>query len=261
MTWNSLHIETDPRDVVRVTLNMPDKRNVLSAEMIGELSEMARTIGRDRQTRAIILAGAGSIFCAGGDLTWMQAQIGADRAQRMAAARALAEMLLALNTMEAPLIGRVQGGAFGGGIGMACVCDVVLAESGATFCFSETRLGLIPATIGPYVIARIGEGHARRVFMSARVFGAAEAGLLGLVSRVVPAEDLDAAVEAEVAPYLGAAPGAVAAAKRLVRTLGPRIDADIIEATIRQLADIWEQPEAAHGINSFLERVSPDWAK
>ncbi len=259
MIWNSLHITSDPRGIVRVTLNRPDKRNVLSAEMIAELTEMARTIGRDAKTRAIILAGAGSIFCAGGDLNWMKAQIAADRAQRMREARKLAEMLYALNTLPVPLIGRVQGGAFGGGVGMACVCDVALAETGAKFCFSETRLGIIPATIAPYVSARMGEGNLRRVFMSARVFDATEAERLGIVSRVVANEDLDAAVEAEVVPYLQVAPGAVAAAKQLARDLGSRIDADIIDGTIRRLADTWETPEAAHGVAAFLDKRHPNW--
>ena len=260
MIWNSLHISADPQGVVRVTLNTPDKRNVLSAEMIAELTEMARTIGQDAKTRAIILAGAGSIFCAGGDLNWMKTQMAADRAQRMQEARKLAEMLYALNTLPVPLIGRIQGGAFGGGVGMACVCDVTLAEVGAKFCFSETRLGIIPATIAPYVSARMGEGNLRRVFMSARVFDATEAAGLGIVSRVIAADDLDAAVEAEVAPYLHVAPGAVAAAKQLARARGPRIDGDVIDDTIRRLADAWETPEAAQGITAFLDKRNPNWS-
>ena len=259
MIWNSLHISADPQGVVRVTLNTPDKRNVLSAEMIAELTEMARTIGQDAKTRVIVLAGAGSIFCAGGDLNWMKAQMTADRAQRMREARKLAEMLNALNTLPVPLIGRIQGGAFGGGVGLACVCDVTLAEVGAKFCFSETRLGIIPATIAPYVSARMGEGNLRRVFMSARVFDTTEAAGLGIVSRVVAADDLDAAVDAEGTPSLHGAPGAVAATKQLARALGPRIDADVIDDTIRRLADAWETPEAAQGITAFLDKRNPNW--
>ena len=260
MSWETLDIRTDPRGVVYVTLNRPDKRNVLSATMIRELTEMARTIGQDRKVRAIVLAGAGSTFCAGGDLTWMQAQMRADRAQRLHAARALAEMLFALNTTAAPLIGRLQGGAFGGGIGLACVCDVAIAAQTTRFCFSETRLGIIPATIAPYVLARMGEGHARRVFMSARVFDAREAVELGVVARSVADDALDAAVEAEVLPYLSVAPGAVAAAKRLARALGPRIDDTVIEDSIRQLADVWERDEAMHGVTAFLTKRDPGWS-
>jgi methylglutaconyl-CoA hydratase len=260
MSWKTLDVTTDARGVVGVRLNTPEKRNVLSALMITELTEMAATIGNDSRTRAVVLSGAGTVFCAGADLNWMKAQIDADRAQRMREARRLAEMLQALNTMRAPLIGCLHGGAFGGGIGMACVCDVTLADSATKFCFSETRLGIIPATIGPYVLARMGEGNARRVFMSARVFDAVEAERLGIVSRIVPADQLDTAVEAEVAPYMQVAPGAVAAAKKLARDLGPRIDEGVIDATIRTLADIWEGPEARHGIAAFLDKRPPDWS-
>lgn len=144
---------------------------------------------------------------------------------------------------------------------MACVCDVAIADEGAKFGLTETRLGIIPATIGPYVVARLGEGNARRVFMSARIFGAAETASLGVVARAVPTDDLDAAVEAEVAPYLSVAPGAVGAAKALARALGPRIDAQVIDDTIRQLADIWEGSEATDGIEAFFAKMPAPWAK
>lgn len=259
MTWQTLDVRRDPRGVVHVTLNTPDRRNVLSAAMIAELTEFARRMAEERGTRAVVLSGAGSTFCAGGDLAWMKAQIEADRPQRLVEARKLAEMLQALNTLPVPLIGRLHGGAFGGGVGMACVCDVAVAARGTKFCFSETRLGIIPATIGPYVLARMGEGRARRVFMSARVFEADEAETLGLVSRVVDAADLDAAIEAEVAPYLATAPGAVAAAKSLARSLGPRIDGGVIDDSITRLADIWEAGEARLGIQAFLDKRPPPW--
>jgi methylglutaconyl-CoA hydratase len=261
MSWKTLDVRTDERGVVEIRLNTPEKRNVLSALMIAELTEMAATIGNDVRTRAIVLSGAGTTFCAGADLNWMKTQIEADRPQRMREARKLAEMLYALNTIGAPLIGRLHGGAFGGGIGIACVCDVTLADSTTKFCFSETRLGITPATIGPYVLARMGEGNARRVFMSARIFDAVEAERLGIVSRAVAPDELDQAVEAEVAPYLQVAPGAVAAAKKLARDLGHTIDAHVIDDTIRRLADIWEGPEALHGIVAFLDKRSPDWVQ
>ncbi len=260
MRWQTLDIRTDRRGVVYLTLNSPERRNVLSAVMIAELTAFALDIGQNRAARAIVLSGAGSTFCAGGDLAWMQAQIEADRPQRLREARRLAEMLHALNTMSAPLIGRLHGGAFGGGIGMACVCDVAVAARGTKFCFAETRLGILPATIGPYVLARMGEGHARRVFMSGRVFDADEAERLGLVARVVDAADLDAAIEAEVTPYLATAPSAVAAAKQLARHLGPQIDAAVIDDSIRRLADIWESDEARIGIRAFLDKTRPPWA-
>ncbi|MBE2274903.1 MAG: crotonase/enoyl-CoA hydratase family protein [Rhodobacteraceae bacterium] len=257
--YETLLVERDARGIVRLTLNRPEKRNALSAEMIADLTDFARTTGASRTTRAVILSGAGEVFCAGGDLRWMQAQIQADRAGRMREARKLADMLNALNTMPAPLIGCAHGGAFGGGIGLLCVCDLALAAADTRFGLTETGLGLIPATIGPYVVARMGEGRARRVFMSSRIFGAAEAVDLGLIARACPAADLAAAAGAEALPYLSVAPGAVGAAKALARRLGPRIDDAVLDATIEALADIWECDEAREGIDAFLNKRPPAW--
>ncbi|MER8868142.1 crotonase/enoyl-CoA hydratase family protein [Mesorhizobium sp. M0751] len=259
-TYSTISVTRDERNVVRLDLNRPDKRNAMSGEMIAEITDFCRRLADTPDVRSVILSGAGNVFCAGGDLEWMKAQIAADRETRMREARTLARMLHALNTLPVPLIGRVQGGAFGGGVGLLCVCDVVVSDDGAKFGLTETRLGLIPATIGPYVIARLGEGMARRFFMSGRVFGAQEATAIGLTTRVVPPSELDAAVESEVIPYLSAAPGAVAAAKALARTLGPPIDDSVIDDTIRRLADIWEAREAMLGIEAFLTRRPAPWA-
>jgi methylglutaconyl-CoA hydratase len=168
-------------------------------------------------------------------------------------------MLRALDAMPKPLIGRVQGNAFGGGVGLLSVCDVAIGADQALMALTETRLGLIPATIGPYVVARMGAARARRVFMSGRRFDAAEAVQLGLLARAVPESDLDAAVEAEVVPYLDCAPGAVGQAKALVRALGPRIDEDTIAMTIAALTTCWEGAEAREGIGAFFERRKPKW--
>ena len=211
MSYNTLEVRIDERGVASVTLNLPERRNALSAAMIEDLTAAAHTLGGSKAVRAVVLSGAGKVFCAGGDLNWMTAQITADRATRIAEARKLALMLNALNEMPKPLIGRIHGAAMGGGIGLACVCDSVIADEATRFGLTETRLGLIPATIGPYVIARMGEGKARRVFMSARLFDAAEALDLGIIARRVSGAELDEAVEAEVVPYLSVAPGAVAA--------------------------------------------------
>ena len=259
MTYVTLTLDIDARGVAYVTLNRPTKRNALSAQMIVELTALAQKLGTDPYVRAVVLAGAGDIFCAGGDLGWMQAQIAADRPTRMAEARKLAMMLHALNEMPKPLIGRIQGAAMGGGVGMACVCDVAIAADDCRFGLTETRLGLIPATIGPYVIARIGEGAARQVFMSSRVFDAATATRLGIVAAACPLADLDAYVEAEVTPYLRVAPSAVAAAKRMARSLGAPITDTIIDQSIAALADIWEGEEAAEGIAAFLDKRKPVW--
>ena len=161
--------------------------------------------------------------------------------------------------MPKPLIGALQGNAFGGGVGMASVCDVAIGVDHLKMGLTETRLGIIPATIGPYVLARMGEGRARRVFMSARLFDAQEAVALGLLARAVPANDLAEAIEAEVVPYLSCAPGAVAAAKALARDLGPRIDAGTIAMTIEALKSRWETDEAAEGIGAFFDKRKAAW--
>ncbi|WP_138422862.1 crotonase/enoyl-CoA hydratase family protein [Maritimibacter alexandrii] len=257
--YETISITTDGRGVATLTLDRADKHNALSATMIRELTEAAQALGADDGVRVVVLTGAGKSFCAGGDLGWMRDQFAADPETRFIEARKLALMLKALNEMPKPLIGRVQGQAFGGGIGMCSVCDVAIAADHAKFGLTETRLGLIPATIGPYVLARIGEAMARRVFMNGRVFGAAEAQRLGIVAHAVPEGALDAAVEEEVVPYLTCAPGAVAAAKRLARRLGPPITDDIIDDTIRALVDCWEGAEAQEGIGAFFEKRKAEW--
>ena len=227
--------------------------------MIAELTEFAKVDACNDHLRAAVLSGNGDFFCAGGDLRWMMSQISADRETRVRESRKLAQMLQAINNMPIPLIGKVQGGAFGGGIGMICVCDVAVAHTETKFGLTETRLGLIPATIGPYVLARLGEGVARRVFMSARVFDAHEAVKFGLIAEACTMDDLDEWIEWQVKPYLSAAPKAVAAAKALAKDLGGRITEDMIEDSIQRLADIWEAPEAAQGIDAFFAKTEPRW--
>jgi len=254
-------IETDVQGVAKLTLNRPDKHNALSSEMIAELTEAAGCLGQDPTVRVVVLTGAGASFCAGGDLNWMKTQMTASPAARATEAKKIAMMLQALNTIPKPLIGRVQGNAFGGGVGMASVCDVAIGVTGAKFGLTETRLGLIPATIGPYVVARMGEAHARRVFMSSRLFDADEAVRLGVIAKAVTPDALDAAIAAEVAPYLNCAPGAVAAAKALTRRLGPTIDDATIAETIDALIARWESPEAEEGIAAFFDKRKPQWGK
>ena len=256
----TVRVSTDARGVATLTLARAEKHNALSAEMIAEIAAAARALGADASVRVVVLAAEGASFCAGGDLGWMRAQMAADAGTRAAEARKLAEMLRTLNELPKPLVGRVQGNAFGGGVGMVSVCDVAVGVDGLKMGLTETRLGLIPATIGPYVVARMGEARARRVFFSSRLFGAAEAVELGLLAKAVPEAELDAAVEAEVAPYLSCAPGAVAEAKALVRALGPRIDGAAIDMTIAALVRTWEGDEAPEGIAAFFEKRPPAWA-
>lgn len=257
--FETITIETDGRGVATLTLNRPEKHNAMSAQMLAELTAAAAQLGADSTVRVVVLAATGKTFCAGGDLAWMQAQRDMDPPTRSAEARKLATMLGALNTLPKPLIGAIQGNAFGGGVGMACVCDAAIAVESAKFAFTETRLGVIPATIGPYVLARMGEGRARRVFMSARVFDAQEAVDLGILSKNVAAGDLARAIEAEVVPYLSCAPGAVAAAKQLARELGPDISDAVVDHTIDALAARWETPEAEEGITAFFAKRKAQW--
>ncbi|MFK7868999.1 MAG: crotonase/enoyl-CoA hydratase family protein [Roseobacter sp.] len=259
--FETITLEVDARGVATLMLNRPDKHNAMSAQMLDELHAVAGQLAQDDKVRVVVLSGAGKSFCAGGDLGWMQDQMKMDASTRKAEARRLADTLGALNTLPKPLVGALQGNAFGGGVGLACICDVVIAADHAKFGLTETRLGLIPATIGPYVLARMGEGPARQVFMSARIFEAPEAARLGIVSRAVPASDLAAAVEAEVTPYLSCAPGAVAAAKRLARQLGPAITEAEIELSVDALAGQWESVEAAEGIAAFFEKRRAVWMR
>lgn len=257
--YQTIEIVTDDRGVATLTLVRVDKHNAMSAQMITELTEAAAQLSADDAVRVVVLAAQGKSFCAGGDLGWMQAQMAADSETRFREARKLAEMLGALNTLPKPVIGAVQGNAFGGGLGLMSVCDVAIGADHIKMGLTETRLGLIPATIGPYVVARMGEARARRVFMSARLFGAAEGIELGLLARIVPADDLAEAVEREVVPYLSCAPGAVASAKQLVRDLAPQIDDAAIDMTIRALVDRWETEEAAEGIGAFFDKRKARW--
>ena len=256
---DTIEIAVDARGVARLTLNRPDKHNAMNAAMIAELTEAAGRLGRDPAVRAVVLTGAGASFSAGGDLAWMRAQMKADAATRAREARSLAQMLGALDAMPKPLIGRVQGQAFGGGVGLISVCDVAVGVGGAKLGLTEVRLGLIPATIGPYVIARMGAARARAVFFSGRVFNAEEAVGLGLLARSVPFDALEEAIEAEVAPYLAAAPGAVAAGKRLVAELAPSVDEAQVARSIEALVSRWEAPESAEGIAAFFDKRRPSW--
>ncbi len=260
MMYETIRIDCDERGVAKLLLNRPEKHNAMSSAMIGDLTAAAERLGRDPAVRVVVLAGAGKSFSAGADLGWMRDQIAADGPARAREAKKLAMMLNTLNLFPKPLIGRIHGNAFGGGIGLMSVCDVAIGAAPARFALTETKLGLIPATIGPYVLARMGEAMARRVFMSARPFGAQEAVTLGLLARAVDPEDLDGAVEAEVVPYLVCAPGAVAEAKALARRLGPRIDETVIAATIDALVRRWESAEASEGIAAFFEGHEPSWA-
>ena len=259
MTSQTIHIATDERGVARLTLARPEKHNALSADMIDDLTAAIRDLGHDKAVRVVVLAGEGTSFCAGGDLGWMRAQFDATRAGRMVEARRPAMLFKALNELPKPLVARVHGNAFGGGIGILSVCDMVISAATARFGLTEVRLGIIPATISPYVVARIGEANARPLFLSGKIIDAWQAHAAGMLSRVVPEESLDEAIEAEVRHFLAASPQAAARAKALARSVGRPITDEMIDHVVEQLADAWETEEAKEGVAAFFERRQPSW--
>jgi len=259
MSYETIKIEIDERGVATLTLNQPDKHNALSPKMIAELTKAASELGSDNKVRVVILTGEGKSFCAGGDLGWMREQFSANRETRIEEAMKLARMLRDLNEFPKPVIGRIQGQAFGGGVGMMAVCDIAIGAEDAKFALTETRLGLIPATISPYVLARMGEGKARRVFMSGKRFDGQEAVDLDLLAKAVAADQLDEAIEAEIKPYLSTATGAVSRAKAYARSLGSVIDESAMLRSAQALADAWETPEAIEGVGAFFDKRKPNW--
>lgn len=259
--FQTLLLDVDARGVARLTLNRPDTHNALNATLIAEPRKAADWLAGEKGLRAVVLTGAGATFCAGGDLGWMQQNMKKTREQRVAESFELALMLRALNELPMPLIGRVNGPAYGGGVGMISVCDVSVAVDTGSYCLTEVRLGLIPANISPYVVARMGEANARRTFLTAKRMSAAEARRLGLVSEVVPTAELDAAVERELADLLQCAPGAVAATKKLVTYVDSHDLPTSMIYGADKLADAWETDEGREGIEAFFAKRSPAWRK
>ncbi|MEM9349346.1 MAG: crotonase/enoyl-CoA hydratase family protein [Pseudomonadota bacterium] len=253
-----IEVERDARGVMTLWLSREEVHNAMNAEMMDAIADLVSGLKPGGDVRVLVLAGRGKSFCAGGDLGWMRSQFEATADERTREGRRLADMLYALYALDIPVIGRIHGNAFGGGVGMASICDVAVGVRGRSLGLTETRLGLIPATIGPYVAAKMGP-KLKQVFMSARVFSAEEAVELGILGKAVDADDLDTAVEAEVAPYLSCAPGAVAEAKALARRLGPTIDDSLLATTILALTARWESEETAQGVGAFFAKEKPPW--
>ena len=253
-------IKVDDRAVGWMTLARSEKHNAMSASMMADIEEGARQLAGDLRVRVVVLQAQGRSFCAGGDLEWMRAQFGMDRQTRLRESARIADALAALHDLPQPLIGRIQGNAFGGGLGLISVCDVAIGAARAKFALTEVKLGLIPANIGPYVVARMGPVKAAQVFMNGRVFDAAEAVTLGLLNRVVEDSALDAAIEAEITPYLSCAPGAVRDSKRLLRALAGEVRRADVDMAIDALATRWESEEAQAGISAFFDKKPAPWA-
>jgi methylglutaconyl-CoA hydratase len=251
---------TNTSGVARVMLNRPDVRNAFDDALIKVLTETFRALGTDASTKVVVLGGHGPAFCAGADLNWMKRMSAYGHDENVRDAGALAEMLATLANLAKPTLARVHGPAFAGGTGLVAACDIAVGTPEAKFCFSEAKLGLSPATISPYVMRAIGAREASRYFLTAEVFDAAEALRIGMLSAVVPAAELDAAIESLLKNLLAGGPAAHAAIKALIRDVAARPVDDALKAdTARRIAEIRASEEGREGIASFLEKRKPKW--
>jgi methylglutaconyl-CoA hydratase len=259
MDYQTLEIQQE-QAVATVWLNRPDVRNAFNETSIAELTQAFRALDADDSVRAVVLAARGVAFCAGADLNWMKKMAGYSREENLADAAGLAAMLRAIHDCGKPVVARVQGDCYAGGMGLATACDIVVAADAANFCLSEVKLGLIPATISPYVIRAMGAQAARRYFITAERFSAAAAQRMGLVHECVPADALDETVAMLLKSLLAASPDAVAAAKRLVNDVAgqPLTDA-LVQDTVVRIADIRASEQGREGVRSFLEKRKPSW--
>lgn len=251
---------TKTSGVARVTLNRPELRNAFDDVLISSLTRTFVEIGEDPSIRVMILAGNGPAFCAGADLNWMKRMAGYRYDQNLADAKALAEMLATLDRLPKPTIARVHGSVFAGGTGLVAACDIAVGTPEAKFCLSEAKLGLSPATISPYVMRAMGEREARRYFLTAEVFDAQEAFRIGMLSLLVPGDQMDATIDSLVKHLLAGGPEAHARIKALIRTVaGRRPDDALVAETAKQIAEIRGSPEGKEGIASFLEKRKAAW--
>jgi methylglutaconyl-CoA hydratase len=257
---NTLDIRRPSPHVAEVWLNRPDVRNAFNDGVIAELTAAFTALGADKDLRAIVLGGRGKAFCAGADLGWMRAMAGYSWEQNRADAQKLADMLWTLYACPLPVVGRIHGDCYAGGVGLAAVCDVLVAADGIQFCLSEARLGLLPGTVGPYVVRALGEQASRRYFTTAERFDAARAHALGFVHEVVAPDALDAKVAEIVAALVANGPAAVKACKQLVKDVSARaLDEALRADSARRIADIRASPEGREGVRSFLDKTTPAW--
>lgn len=253
-----LNTQTDDTGITTITLNRPEQYNAMDRQLMDEL-----TITLDKlnsNTRVLVLSGAGKHFCAGADINWMKQSVNLTTEQNHDDAMALSDMLFKLNTFPQPTIARVQGAALGGGTGLICCCDIVVAEESASFAFTEVRLGIIPATISPYALAAIGPRAARRYFLSGERISALEAHRLGLVHDVCSADNLDNRVTGKIEALLACGPRAQSAAKELIVDVHDKtIDTNLRQQLATRLAGIRATDEAQEGLGAFLEKRKPAW--
>ncbi|MEV4782359.1 enoyl-CoA hydratase/isomerase family protein [Burkholderia sp. LMU1-1-1.1] len=259
MAFNTLGITREGKTAT-VTLNRPDTRNAFNEETIAELTRAFRELGEDDDLRAIVLAANGPAFCAGADLNWMKKMAGYTHAENHADALQLAEMLRTIYLCPKPVVARVQGDCYAGGMGLVAACDIIVAVDEANFCLSEVKLGLIPATISPYVIKAMGENASRRYFLTAERFSAGEALRIGFAHEVVAADALDAKVAEIVKALVNNSPNAVRQAKALVRDVaGQTVDDALLGDTAERIARIRASEQGREGVASFLEKRKPNW--
>jgi methylglutaconyl-CoA hydratase len=257
MTYNTLLIE-EGDGILTVTLNRPDVRNAFNDELIAEAIDLFSSIG-SRGARAVVLRGTGSSFCAGADLNWMSKMVSYTRDQNIHDSSLLAKMYALIDECPLPVIGRIQGAAIGGGVGLVAVCDVAIASPDAKFGLSEVKLGILPAVISPYVIAKIGRTHARALFLTGERFDAERALHIGLVHRV--AGDLDAAVEETVKQLRTSGPEAVRECKKLIAFVATNELAEAIPYTIEAIAERRVSEEGQGGMQAFLKKEKAPWAR
>jgi methylglutaconyl-CoA hydratase len=259
MSYQFLAVERRGQ-VEYVTLNRPDVRNAFNEHVIAELTSWARQAHQDSSLRVVVFAGAGKVFSAGADAAWMAKMAGYGEAENIRDARAGAEMFLAINTVPAIVIGRIHGAALGGGSGLAAVCDVVVADEAAIFGFTETKLGILPAMISPYVLQKIGASAARELFLTGMRFDAARAKAIGLVHAISPLAQLDAVVSRYVDEALSASPTAVARSKALIARVLGRAPGEVVEITAEAIAAQRVSPEGQEGLDAFLNKRTPSWS-
>lgn len=259
-TSKVLDIRRPSPQVAEVWLNRPDVRNAFNDEVIAGLTQTFVTLAKDEELRVIVLAAHGKAFCAGADLNWMRAMADYSWEQNQADAQKLADMLWVLDQSPVPIVGRVQGDCYAGGMGLAAICDVLVASDNVTFCLSEARLGLLPATISPYVVRAMGPQASRRYMVTAERFSAAQAQAMGLVHELCSAEALDAKVAEFVTTLSANGPKAARACKLLVRDVsGVPISAELRAETAHRIADIRSSEEGKEGLQSFLQKRKPNW--
>ena len=258
-TFETLDVDVR-NNVGLVALNRPELHNAFNETLIAELTEILQALDADASVRAVVLTGHGKSFCAGADLNWMKKMAGYGAAENLADAQALALMLRTLNGLSKPTVACVRGAAFGGGVGLVACCDIAVAAHDAIFSLSEAKLGLIPATISPYVIEAIGARQARRYFLTAERFAAAEAFRIGLVHDIVPGPELDGRINELLGDLLVAGPAAQLECKALIRGVAHRpIDADVIAGTAEHIAAVRSSPEGKEGVAAFLGKRPPKW--